>query len=130
MDKGQPECHSFDIQHMKQYSMRFVEDRDWGKFQTPKNIAIGIVRESSELLEIFQWLSDSESQDIKNDLERLNQIKHELGDILHYVVRLSNLLNVDLAKAFWEKMELNESKYPVDQCRGKREKYTQILDKA
>ena len=115
-----------DIDLMKRYSKEFVKKRGWEKFQNPKNIAIGIQRESSELLEIFQWLTDKESWAIADDKDKMKCICDEIGDILHYIIRFANLLNIDLNKAFWEKMEKTEEKYPVKLCKGKSEKYSYL----
>ena len=115
---------SFEI--MRDRSRKFVEDREWSKFQTPKNIAIGISVESSELLEIFQWLTEDQSFAIKNDPKQLQKVKDEIGDIFHLLIRMSTLLDIDLVQSFWEKMKKSEEKYPINLSKGKADKYSEL----
>ena len=115
---------SLDIKEMQEFSQKFVKERDWEQYQTPKNVAMGVSIEASELMEIFQWLTDRQSYDIKNDLKKKGEIADEIGDILHYLIRLSTLLDIDLNEAFWNKIKKTEAKYPVDLVKGKKEKYT------
>ena len=83
---------------------------------------------SSKFLEIFQWLSESEAEDIMSDSKKAQAVKEEMADILYYLTRLSDRLGVDLESAFWEKMELNEKKYPADLVRGSARKYTELKE--
>lgn len=115
---------SLDIKEMQEFSQKFVKERDWEQYQTPKNVAMGVSIEASELMEIFQWLTDQQSYDIKNDPKKKGEIADEIGDILHYLIRLSSLLDIDLNEAFWNKIKKTEAKYPVDLVKGKKEKYT------
>jgi dCTP diphosphatase len=116
------------LEAMKEYSRRFVEDREWTNFHTPKNIAIGISVESAELLEIFQWLTESQSFAIKDNLKKIQQVKDELGDIFHLLIRISTLLDIDLVQSFWEKMKKNEEKYPIHLSKGKANKYSELAN--
>ena len=113
-----------DVKEMQDFSQKFVKDREWDKYHTPKNVAMGVTIEASELMEIFQWLNDQQSYDLKNDPEKKEQIADEMGDILHYLVRLSTLLDIDLKEAFWQKIRKTEAKYPADLAKGKKDKYT------
>ncbi|MGE3533418.1 MAG: nucleotide pyrophosphohydrolase [Parachlamydiales bacterium] len=119
---------SINLEEMKEYSQKFVNDREWNKYHTPKNIAMGITIEASELMEIFQWLTEKESFEIKNDPKRLEKVKDEMGDVFHLLVRLSTLLNIDLIEAFWDKIRKNETKYPIELAKGRTEKYTELLN--
>ena len=121
---GSEDSNVLDVKEMQDFSQKFVKDRDWDQYQTPKNVAMGVAIEASELMEIFQWLTDQQSYDIKNDPEKKEQIADEMGDILHYIIRLSTLLDIDLKEAFWQKIRKTEAKYPVDLVKGKKEKYT------
>lgn len=127
IEKGlmdQKNSNLMDLKKMREYSQEFVKARDWDKYQTPKNVAMGVAIEASELMEIFQWLSDERSYLAKDDAEKKQQIADEMGDILHYLIRLSTLLDIDLNEAFWQKIKKTEEKYPVDLVKGKKEKYT------
>lgn len=97
---GSENSNVLDVKEMQEFSQKFVKDRDWDQYQTPKNVAMGVAIEASELMEIFQWLTDQQSYDIKNDPEKKEQIADEMGDILHYIIRLSTLLDIDLKEAF------------------------------
>ena len=99
----------------------FVHERDWDQFHTPKNLAVSLCVEAAELLEPFQWLptgSASELTDAKRD-----QVQHEMADVLVYLIRLADKLEVDLAAAVREKLALNCAKYPADRVRGDARKY-------
>ncbi len=112
------------INEMKAYSKQFVSEREWDKYHTPKNVAMGIAIESAELMEIFQWLDDQQSLDLKNDPTKKEQVADEMGDILHYLVRLATLLDIDLNQSFWNKIKKTEAKYPSALVKGKKDKYT------
>lgn len=111
---------------LKEHSQKFIEDRDWSKFHNPKNIAMGLSIEAGELLEIFQWLTEEQSFAIKSESRNLQKVKDEAADIFHFLIRLSTVLDFDLIEAFWEKMKKNESKYPVQLCKGSAEKYSEL----
>lgn len=102
----------------------FAEERDWGQFHSPKNLAIALTVETAELLEEFQWLTEEQSQ--KPDRESLNRIKDEISDVMIYIVLLSDRLGIDPLAAAFEKMEKNREKYPVDKAKGSAKKYTNL----
>jgi NTP pyrophosphatase (non-canonical NTP hydrolase) len=101
----------------------FAAERDWDQFHSPKNLAIALSVEASELLEEFQWLTEEQSR--HPEPERLKRIKEEIGDVLIYLTRLSDRLNVDPLDSAFEKLEMNREKYPVDRVKGKSNKYTE-----
>ncbi|RLI76388.1 nucleotide pyrophosphohydrolase [Archaeoglobales archaeon] len=103
---------------------KFRDERDWREFHTPKNLAISLVIEASELLEIFQWTFDEELDDIVK-LKR-DKIEEEIADVLVYLLLLADVLKIDLEQAFFKKMEKNEQRYPVEKARGKANKYTEL----
>ena len=103
---------------------QFAADRDWDKFRSPKNLAIALSVEAAELLEHFQWLSDTESADLPASTRI--RVREELADVLLYLVRLADKLNVDLANAATDKIQLNAAKYPVEKARGTSKKYTEL----
>jgi NTP pyrophosphatase (non-canonical NTP hydrolase) len=100
---------------------QFVDERDWDQFHTPKNLAAALTVEAAELLEHFQWLHDGRAEELGPD--KLRAVSHEMADVLVYLVRLADKLNVDLVAAVAEKMVLNRVKYPAEQVRGDARKY-------
>jgi dCTP diphosphatase len=94
----------------------FAATRDWVQFHSPKNLAMAISGEAGELLEHFQWLTQQQSQQI-ND-EKKQQVAYEMADILIYLLRLAERLDVDLISAVHEKMAINEKRFPVDKVKG------------
>ncbi len=107
-------------------SKRFIEERDWSPYQTPKNMSMALSIEAAELLEKFLWLTDEESREIRNNAEQMQSVRDEIADVFHCLLRMCDLLNVDLQKAFNEKMVKNEKKYPVSLAKGDRKKYTEL----
>jgi len=103
---------------------RFAQDRDWQQFHSPKNLAIALSVEASELLEHFQWVTEEASRQMPE--EAREPVRQELADVLLYLVRLADQLGVDLAAAARDKIELNAKKYPIEKARGRSLKYTQL----
>lgn len=100
----------------------FRDMRDWRQFHNPKDSAISLSLEASEVLEHFQWKDEQEVQEyIKTNREDIGE---ELSDVLYWVLLLSHDLQIDLPEAFEKKMRKNEKKYPVKKARGKHTKYT------
>lgn len=104
----------------------FADARDWGQFHTPKNLTMALAGEAGELLEIFQWLTPEQSTDVMDEPERAEHVRQELADILAYLVRLADVLDVDLLAALSSKISLNETRYPVDRARGTAAKYDKL----
>jgi NTP pyrophosphatase (non-canonical NTP hydrolase) len=96
--------------------LQFARERDWEQFHSPKNLAMALAGEAGELLEHFQWLTEEQSQALSADKKRA--VAHELADILNYLVRLSQRLDIDLIAAAQEKIEINERRYPAERVRG------------
>lgn len=103
---------------------RFATERDWDQFHSPKNLAMALSVEAAELLEHFQWLSDAESSALSP--ETRSKVAEELADVLLYLIRLADKLNVDLAIAASEKLKINAAKYPADKARGSSKKYSEL----
>jgi len=102
----------------------FAKERDWEQFHSPKNLAMALSVEVAEVVEHFQWLTEEESHNLTT--EKLDKIKAELGDVMIYLVRLSDKLGIDPLKAAKEKNTLNEAKYPVKKSKGNAKKYTEL----
>lgn len=99
----------------------FVDERDWDQFHTPKNLSSALSVEAAELLEHFQWLHHGRADELGPD--KLVQVRHEMADVLVYLVRLADKLDVDLMTAVMDKMVLNRAKYPAELVRGDARKY-------
>ena len=96
--------------------LRFAQERDWEQFQSPKNLAMALAGEAGELLEHFQWLTEEQSANLSPEKQRA--VSHELADILNYLVRLAQRLDIDLLAATDEKIAINERRYPAEKVRG------------
>jgi len=116
-----------DLAQIRDIMRQFVSERDWDQFHTPKNLATALSVEASELLEPFQWLVSGDAGEL--DEAKLTAIRHEMADVLVYLVRLADKLDVDLFQAVQEKMVLNRAKYPADKVRGDSRKYSEYKDK-
>ena len=104
----------------------FVEERDWDQFHTPKNLSSALCVEAAELMEHFQWLHHGRRDELGE--AKLAAVRHEMADVLVYLVRLADKLDVDLHAAVLEKMVLNRAKYPADKVRGDARKYSEYPD--
>ena len=102
----------------------FADARDWHQFHSPKNLAMAIAVEVGELLEHFQWLTEEQSRSLT--AEQRQEIAYELADILNFMARLADELDVDLPTAAHEKVAFNEIRYPADKARGTAKKYTEL----
>lgn len=112
-----------ELDEMKHKIRKFVEDRDWDQYHTPKNLSMALIAECGELVEHFQWLSEADSREIP--AEKLEEISHEIADVFVYLMRLSDKLGIDLVEAVNRKMILNEAKYPAEEVRGSAKKYSE-----
>lgn len=115
-----------DLDDLQQRLRTFTLERDWHQFHTPKNLAMALAGEAGELLELFQWLTPEESQQVMREAVAAERVRHELADVLAYLLRLADVLEVDLLSALAEKILVNESKYPVELARGRSAKYDRL----
>lgn len=104
----------------------FCEVRDWDQFHGPKDLAIGVITEASELLEHFRFQSDEQALALLNDPKIKEEIEDELADVLFFLLRFSQRFDVDLDKALLRKIEKSERKYPVEKAKGNNTKYTKL----
>lgn len=100
----------------------FADERDWEQFHSPKNLSMALVVEASEILEIFQWLSEEESRNL--DPKTLARVKEEIGDVQIYIARLADQIGISPLEAAYEKLEKNQKKYPINKAKGSAKKYT------
>jgi dCTP diphosphatase len=103
----------------------FVRERDWEQFHTPKNLAMALAAETGELLEIFQWLTEAEARAVMGG--KGLAVREELADIFVYLLRLADVLEVDLESAVDHKLARNAAKYPVELAKGSARKYTELM---
>ncbi len=99
----------------------FIKQRDWEQFHDPKNLAISLNLESSEVLELFQWTKDNEIN--KNKITNLTD---ELADVYYWLLLLADHYDIDIESALEEKIKKNEKKYPIDKSKGNSEKYSEF----
>ena len=101
----------------------FATERDWHQFHSPKNLVMALCGEVGELTEIFQWMTESNSLTAAKDPATAVKVREELADVLLYLVRLADVLDVDLNEAASQKLRLNAEKYPADKSRSSSKKY-------
>ncbi len=102
----------------------FASQRDWDKFHSPKNLESALAVEAAELLEHFQWTTEEQSKSLTPETK--SKVADELADVLLYLIRLADKLDVDLIVAAEEKIARNAVKYPVDKARGNAKKYSDL----
>ncbi|MGO9445387.1 MAG: nucleotide pyrophosphohydrolase [Thiobacillaceae bacterium] len=111
------------LEELKLRIRAFASDRGWERFHTPKNLAMALICEAGELVERFQWLSPEESAQLPPG--RHEQVRQEIADVLIYLTRLADILEIDLLQAAAEKIELNGQKYPVAEARHNAAKFNE-----
>ena len=104
----------------------FNAARDWGRFHTPKNLVLALTGEVGELAAAFQWLAEDDVADWLAKDENASSVRQEIADVLAYLLLLADAVDVDPVLALMEKLELNETRYPVEQARGNARKYDQL----
>ena len=112
------------IESLTERLREFVEARDWDQFHSPKNLAMALSVEVSEIVEHFQWLSQEQSRNLSSD--KRNEVKDEIADVMIFLAMLSDKLEIDPISAAKEKVDLNARKYPVNLSKGKSDKYTDL----
>src|SRR5215203_4057734 len=98
----------------------FIEERDWGQFHSPKNLAMALSVEVAEVVEHFQWLTEEQSTNLPP--EKLAEVREEIGDVTIYLVELADKLGIDPVDAAKAKVEINGKKYPTALVKGKAAK--------
>lgn len=117
----QGEKYMNEIKEMTEKVIRFRDARNWKQFHNPKDLALSLTVEASELLENFQWKSSEEAIN-----ENMENIKDELADVLIYAMLLANDLDIDVEKIVEAKINKNNKKYPIEKAYGIRKKYTDL----
>ena len=110
--------------HLLEAALKFRHERDWGKFHSPRNLAVAISVEAAELLEPFNWALDSQIEGIVET--RHAEITEEIADIAILLTYLAHDLSIDLDIAVENKLRKNALKYPVERARGSNKKYNSL----
>jgi NTP pyrophosphatase (non-canonical NTP hydrolase) len=112
------------IEKLTQRAVAYRDARDWKQFHNPKDMAVSLALEAAELLELVQWKDGAELEQALT--ARRADLADELCDVLYWVLVIAHDRKIDLEKAFEAKIRKNEAKYPVEKCRGKAKKYTEL----
>lgn len=104
------------LAQLRQRLAEFAAVRDWEQFHSPKNLAMALIAEAAEIIEHFQWLDEQQSATLPP--EKHQAVRHELADVLIYLIRLADRLDIDLVAAAWDKIQINERRYPAERVRG------------
>ena len=95
---------------------KFAKVRDWDQFHSPKNLSMALIAEAAELVEHFQWLNEAQSEQLSPD--KLKAVSYELADVLIYLIRIADKLDIDLIAAANTKIQINETRYPAELVKG------------
>jgi dCTP diphosphatase len=117
-----------DINQITSAITKFRDDRDWKQFHTPKDVALSLVLEATEVLELMQWKNGQALDD--SLAEKREALGDELADVLYYTLLLAHDQGIDIEAAFTRKMERNAAKYPVELAKGSSAKYTELNAKS
>lgn len=112
------------IDDLKEKVQKFCEARDWDQFHNPKDLAIMLITEASELLEIFRYKNEEEVKEIMNGKKRV-EVEEEVADIMFGLLRFAQMNDIDISSVLKDKLIKNEKKYPADLVRGKNKKYNE-----
>lgn len=111
---------------LQEFIRLFCAERDWDQFHGAKDLAVGLITESAELLEHFRFKSEEEIAELFRTPDKLREIRHELVDSLYFILRFAQRYDIDLVEAFREKMAINATKYPVRLAKGKNLKSNEL----
>ena len=110
------------LEELKEAVLNFVQERDWERFHSPKNLSMALAAEAGELMEHFLWDSAEDS----HGRAGAEAVADELADIVIYAIEFANITGIDLSSAINAKMAKNAEKYPVEKARGNSRKYTEL----
>lgn len=114
------------LESLRDRLREFAKERDWDQYHTPKNLSMALIAEAAELIEHFQWVNGDLSHVLEDRARQ--SVEEELADILIYLVRISDKLEINLYEAVNRKIKINEKKYPADKVRGSAKKYTEYKE--
>jgi len=107
------------LANLKDAMRRFVAERDWEQFHSPKNLVMGLSVEAAELMEHFLWIDNEVSRQVVQQPAALGEVADEMADVACYLLALANTLGIDLSDAILGKLGKNAQKYPVEKCKGR-----------
>jgi NTP pyrophosphatase (non-canonical NTP hydrolase) len=111
---------------LKEKVKLFCEERDWDQFHSPKDLAIGVITEASELLELFRFKNLAEQKELFLNKDKKYEISLEVADIFFFLLRFSQMYNVDLSESLIKKMDINTKRYSVEKSKGSNKKYSEL----
>ena len=113
-----------DLQSLANQVIAFRDERDWKQFHNPKDVALSLMLEAAEIMEVFQW---KEGESIHaTAADKKTELAEELADVFYYTLLMAHDLGIDLASALNDKLAKNAQKYPADKARGSNKKYTEL----
>ena len=113
------------IKELKDKVQKFCKERDWDQFHNPKDLAIGVSTEASELLDIFRFKRDEDIKEIISDPGKRQAVGDELADVLYFLLRFAQMNNFDLSEELNRKLAKNNTNYPVEKAKGSNKKYNE-----
>jgi len=111
------------LQKLNTRLKHFAAERDWEQFHSPKNLSMALIAECAELVEHFQWLTEEQSYQL--DEHKREEVALEMADILIFLLRCAERLDIDVVDAAWRKLAINEKRFPVDKVRGDARRATE-----
>ena len=117
---------TINLEKISKMHNNFINERDWEQFHSVKNLSMAMSVECSELVELFQWQTEQDSNSVKEKKELKEKVEDEVADVFLYLIRLSEKCDIDIEGAVLRKIEKNSKKYPVEKSRGSSKKYTQL----
>ena len=114
------------VERLKRMVKKFSEDRDWDKYHNAKDLAIGVVTESSELLQRFRFKSNKEIDSLLKSPDARREIGGEIADTLYFLLRLAQCYGFDLSTELRKKIKKNEDRYPIKTAKGSNKKYDEL----
>ncbi|MBI4738547.1 nucleotide pyrophosphohydrolase [Candidatus Woesearchaeota archaeon] len=126
--KNTPSDRTTRVAELKEAVDRFRTERDWKQFHKPKDLGVALVTEVGELLEHFRYKSDEGITAYMCDPKNKRDVEHELADVINLSLLLAIELDIDVSKAFFDKLEVSAKKYPVHLAKGKASKYTEYKE--
>ena len=118
------ETSANDIKKSQDALVEFAQQRNWDQFHTPKNLVMALSGEVGELIEIFQWLTPEQSQQLPP--QKKQHASEEIADVMMYLLRLADKCDIDVMQACQEKIQQNAAKYPISKCYGSAKKYNEL----
>ena len=121
MDDG-----STTLKELKDKVKAFCEERDWDQFHNPKDLAIGVSTEASELLDLFRFKGEEDIKEIMSNPDKRQKVGDELADVLYFLLRFAQMNDFDLSDELEKKIKKNAIKYPINKSKGSNKKYNEL----